>query len=471
MKIYYLFVGLLLFNAGLMQAQSGKTTIRGKVHNAKTSDVSVTILRNPAGYDEETIRTPIGKDGSFNISFTLSHGLETVSLNNATLYIAPGDELTVNFDATKPIETMQFSGTKANENNFMARYAAITGYELMVSHNQRIEANDQPSEYFVFVDSIAKSHIKEFISFKSKYPVSSSFEQLINWDITYATLFRKQNYYFIKKYSKPTQTILQDWSFMDSVKIQVPEALKIMTYRAFIDNFVSYHLMTVTNYIKPDYDEFNLHQTRYRIADQFFQGQIKEYLLANTVVTALGSGNSTQATLLYDDFIKRFPESSFLLGLKELHEKTLSLAPGSPAPDFTLNDLNGKKVSLSNFRGKVVYLDIWASWCKPCIAEIPAAKKLKEQFEGKDVVFLNVSIDTNESSWRKVISEKNIEGIHLISSDGGIGWESLIARLYNIYAVPTYYLIGKNGNIIDNRPPRPSQSDKIEQALHKALAN
>lgn len=133
---------------------------------------------------------------------------------------------------------------------------------------------------------------------------------------------------------------------------------------------------------------------------------------------------------------------------------------GVKAPEFTLKDNTGKQVSLSDFKGKVVYMDIWASWCAPCLMQMNKAKELKEHFKNnKDVVFLYVSIDGSEEKWKNTIQKKNLQGVHLLSRDGK---ESDITGKYNIQAIPRFILIDKNGNVVDDNAKAPSNKGIIK---------
>jgi len=140
------------------------------------------------------------------------------------------------------------------------------------------------------------------------------------------------------------------------------------------------------------------------------------------------------------------------------------------APDFTLENTEGVKVSLSDFKGKVVYIDFWATWCGPCIAEIPHSKKLKEKFAGNDnVIFMYVSVDNEDSvdDWKAFVKKKGMGGIQLIARNGGK--EENVGERYQIQFVPRFVLIDKNGRIANFEAPRPSEGD-TEQIIKQLLA-
>lgn len=149
---------------------------------------------------------------------------------------------------------------------------------------------------------------------------------------------------------------------------------------------------------------------------------------------------------------------------KPLESATLQ---GKPAPDFKLENLEGGQTSLSDFKGKVVYLDIWATWCRPCLEEMKKGKKLKEAFsDNKDVVFLYVSIDSDAEKWKKYVKSNNIHGVHLISREGN---EDQLRDRYALEYIPRFVLIDKQGNIVQFNAKYPSDPTGNTEADIKAL--
>ncbi len=125
-------------------------------------------------------------------------------------------------------------------------------------------------------------------------------------------------------------------------------------------------------------------------------------------------------------------------------EVFIALDKGEMAKDFTLPDLDGEKVTLSDLRGKVVLLNFWATWCPPCRKEMPSMESLHRKYGEKDLVILAVAIDRKGAKVAKPFVEEN-----------GLTFPVLIDRrgrvsdLYGVYAVPTTFVIDRNGTIVD----------------------
>lgn len=144
-----------------------------------------------------------------------------------------------------------------------------------------------------------------------------------------------------------------------------------------------------------------------------------------------------------------------------------SNAEGEEAFDFTFPDVKGKDHSLADFKGKLVYIDIWATWCGPCLKEIPYLKTLEKAYHGKDVVFMSISIDKQKDydKWKEMLVEKELAGVQLFAGERAED----ITKPYKVGGIPRFLLIGKDGKMISGNAPRPS-SDEIKILLDASLA-
>ena len=148
------------------------------------------------------------------------------------------------------------------------------------------------------------------------------------------------------------------------------------------------------------------------------------------------------------------------------------LAPGTAAPSFTLGDLNGKQVSLSDFRGRKVVLVFWASWCPDCRAEVPELKEMYSAADPAKVAFVSESFDRSFDTLKAFAAEQALPGVQLFDPAGKK--ESKVAADYGVKWIPSLYLIDENGRValgtvvaakvaaaLGGNAPAPAAADKV----------
>lgn len=118
------------------------------------------------------------------------------------------------------------------------------------------------------------------------------------------------------------------------------------------------------------------------------------------------------------------------------------LKPGTPAPEFVLNDINGNSVKMSQFRGKTVVLIFWASWCPDCRAEVPALKELQAKTDPSKVVFVSISSDRIVEAWKRYVTENEMGGVQLYKD------KSKVSEDYHVKWIPSQYVIGPDGKVV-----------------------
>jgi peroxiredoxin len=154
----------------------------------------------------------------------------------------------------------------------------------------------------------------------------------------------------------------------------------------------------------------------------------------------------------YKKFAAQIKTPMFREPLEQYYASVQRLKPGATAPTFTLKDIAGKNVSLSNFKGKVVYIDFWGVGCGPCIYDIKNyAAQMHEKYKNKDVVFVNICVDVKEKEWKENITKLKLEGVNLLAE----GWTAHpVCKDYNVTGIPHYILIDQKGNIVNNNAGR-----------------
>jgi len=140
---------------------------------------------------------------------------------------------------------------------------------------------------------------------------------------------------------------------------------------------------------------------------------------------------------------------------------------GKSAYNFTLPDSTGRMISMKDFKGKVVFIDVWATWCGPCREQFPFLKVVEEEYkDNSDIVFMGISIDRlrDREKWLKMMKKENLHGVQLLDDTG-----KFFAKKYEINAIPRFLLISKEGKWIEVRLPRPEAKEELKNYLDKAL--
>jgi thiol-disulfide isomerase/thioredoxin len=166
-----------------------------------------------------------------------------------------------------------------------------------------------------------------------------------------------------------------------------------------------------------------------------------------------------------------FPGSNHIELLEEQIKKFKPLSNGQIAPNFTLPDINQKPVSLSDYKGKVVLIDFWASWCRPCRLESPKLVQLHNKYANLDFDILSISLDGTsrqkdpKQAWEEAIIEDNLTAWKHVSELNG--WETIVRELYNFNSIPYTVLVDKDGRIAGKN----LRGDQLEIRIKKLLNN
>lgn len=217
----------------------------------------------------------------------------------------------------------------------------------------------------------------------------------------------------------------------------------------------------------------NQYPIRDSIARRNFSGKVLDLAYFTNDIEQISWLNFYKGRAIYDSIYvqtsnaitngkSKYSDTSYytrVLSQLERHKQQ-----AKPAADFTVKDLQGNPHKLSDYRGKVIYLDFWSTTCAPCVAEIPALNALIEKFKGQDVVFLSVAFDSDLEKLNRFLVKKPINGIVMVEEKG---FGSKVAGDYQIQSIPRYCIIDKAGNFVNDHAPRPTL--KPEEIIDSAL--
>jgi thiol-disulfide isomerase/thioredoxin len=182
---------------------------------------------------------------------------------------------------------------------------------------------------------------------------------------------------------------------------------------------------------------------------------MKEWLIAQSIymkIYAVGLDSTNIVAL--ENFQSEYKEPQFIRSLQKLKAETETLNPGAVVPNLKGRKQDSTEIALHDLKGKLIYLDVWATWCQPCLKEIPHSKLLEERFKNENIEFVYLSVDRDKEKWNHFLDNSELKGIHLSANN--------ITRVYKelrLYGIPQYVLIDENSKIIDAYAPRPSDEE------------
>lgn len=176
-------------------------------------------------------------------------------------------------------------------------------------------------------------------------------------------------------------------------------------------------------------------------------GELSEYILVNQLDEANQKNDTDKLKQLYDTYMKVYSQSRLAQRIASQYNPDLNIKVGKKAPDFTIKALDGKEISLSDYKGKYVMLDFWATWCKPCMQEMPKLHSAYDKFSNDNFAVLSLSFDRSQTDIAKMRNRSKFKmpWDHAFVENG---FKSELAKTYEVSGIPKPILVGPNGKIV-----------------------
>ena len=426
--------------------------------------------QTPIYHTPVTVEVPLDEKGCLAVELPFTEAqMVSVGLDDEVkLFLEPGDQLHLDADLLDP-QSLRFSGRGAANNQFLAALRSRFPDYL------RIDYKDLEVDVFLKMIDQRRLEMTRFLDEGcSQYQLTPGFIAYYRAEITYEWAEQLVSYprTYEMQNGRENEAIPADYyDALDQIELVDEAAIGTTHYRTFLRrNFFRLWLESrdQPNVVQMSTEERRDHRDfyiPYNQAKRLLRGKVLYCFLAGEIVTDFQQGQFDQGEQRLTEFLQDNPYPEYTEVVEEVVRQASKLKPGQPAPDFTLDDLQGQSVSLRDFKGQAVFLDFWASWCGPCIKAVPYLEEIKQRTRDQQVVFLNISLDPADK-WPQAVDEHGLTGVH-VHAPGG--WRAAVAQLYQVRSIPSYFLVGPDGRM-DGRVAHVSDAEEVVSRIEEVAS-
>lgn len=418
------------------------------------------------GYIKEEII--LGDDKSGCIYIQLDHGQYAnlqVGYGKDLLYLEPGKDLTLilvpDKDGGYPFQRNCFDYQGEKENVKINKYLSAHKLEMM----QPIDFVLDENQFLNKLSKLDKANRKMIK--KQKFPKEFETNEMMRAKyILYNPLVRYPVQHFWKEGSKWTG--LEQYEETPIVKAYIPqlfidseEAWKSAPYRDYLRGGIA--ILAESEFMSNDKQKAALEQLEY-LEQHFKTPVILEDITHTLTLRYIESTEGRPLGEIQSYYDRNVKNETYRQEIARAQKVWARFSKGTDvmSSGYKYQHINGDMVSLDDLKGKYVYIDVWATWCGPCKAEIPHLKALEKKFEGKNIYFVSISVDANKAAWIKMVQEDQLGGVQLHG-----GSKAQIMKDYMIKGIPRFILLDMDGKVIEKDMTRPSDpsTEKTLNAL------
>lgn len=450
--IVIFFLLIVLFNKAFSQEM---TVLSGEIFNKRSKKISIDISKDLFGIVNETTINELNSEGLFSFPFKLKNPTYILLKHDNIvhkIFINPGDYLNISYDAKNQLKTVKFTGKGAAFNNFMNEFNSkfiINADERKVFWESKGETytsnvqnaafikSHQPNEFIDYADKIKKEQLAFLDTYNDKMPLTTDEYKFMLTSIQSFWIKRLMEYEIFHNFfdiaheivvPKGFNAYLNEFNFNDSTQLINDD------YRNAINTYSSY--LKYKNILSGlPYNELELAKNK-------VPATVSNYIFARKMQEWINENNMEMAQNYYPAFKYQCKIGDLRKAIDDLMLSKTNYVSGTPAPYFNIADIAGRAINMDQYRGKVVVLDFWATWCMPCLTQISRQGYMRRTLMQKGVEFVFVNVDNDLDKWKRHLQVNTIEGKHINSK----GIEDGIAKLYNVKSLPATFVIDKYGN-------------------------
>lgn len=456
-KITLLFIlGILLIYSCKENSSNDNLIFSGKIENRNSDTLNIVNI------NQNIVKSIIlDEKGTFRDTLNIKEGFYYLNdgKENTTVYLKPKFNLALTLNTKEFDESIKYKGKGAKENNYLVKKALLNesfgklnyyGYYAKLSEKAFLKLTDS-------LYNVQKAFLK------SNKGLDEDFKFIEDKSLKFRKLKKYSSFEYMKRFVTGNKDFKVSKNYpnaFENVDLSNEKLLISPNYLFYIQSYLS--KKTKEKFNKNDKSiDYTLEYVR-TIKKEVKNDLIKEELLYYVGKWELSYTKKLDS--VFNQIKSMLTNKKYLSEIEEKYNKLKKIEKGATSPIFELKDINGKSISLNDLKGKLVYIDIWATWCLPCVKEIPNLKKLEEHFKNNEIYFVSICMNDYKERWEKMVKEKKLGGIQLFAPDDKIPF----FEDYSVQGIPRFILIDKNGKIIDGNAKRPS-NPKLKEEIEKNL--
>ena len=474
--------------------------ISGTINNPSVKEVYLFLLEGDTYFESPSVRIPVAANGTFSTTINAPSPVfaRCIAGNKGQrLILSAGRDINIAFDTARLIQNV-ISGKGAIENKLVSNSVLSTA-PFFIKQKYTAETLT-PANWRQTIMQVVEQEIQTTTHQIQQANVPANIKKILTSEVTYAyqCYLRDLCNIYLYQSKHPNRK-----EFLDSVMQwnPLPDSQTLVSgfyANMMLENHSIYAASSavvkkdrqqfeadVAAYLKMPYDSIERLVKTYGesvtigwlFARLYMPEPIRDRILYNHIMQAVNEGSLKTIDYLFSILKKNFPQSPYVAKVKvDLQQVESTIKNNTTNKQIVFNESNGIQ-SLSGlvapYKGKIIYLDIWGTWCGACKQQLAFTPELKKKYTGKDIVFLYLDNDnqSKDTYWREMVYHKGLEGEHYRMDAEAMEriWQAIKEAGGKTHLYPTYVIIDKEGKIVVPNAEQPGDREKIYAQLDKVL--
>jgi len=459
MRSYIKFISvILLLLTAFTNVQADETMVKGTILNPYYNTVAIKYTSNKPDSEQAIVTTYLDAENNFYVPIEIHEYVEAYLYNGrdfiCKFFLQPGEELSIHLDINDVHQSLRYDGIYAAKNNFWRsfhqvypKYASKVYYyhpfsfytsEDVVEHYQQFGTTE---DYLRKVENdyyLQKDFLDSYSSTDAIHP--DNYKRILD-DFEARWLNNRIVYYYLQQSLMKKEDADISPHLVEFINSYDNQDLTQLESKEYINAMMTY--LGYLNIVNQKSGPKTTPQDHAALINNNFIGSTKYYLMTRLFLKDLSSKNIT----FWEENRFQFEQDNFVeewnLMIEGAYREIMATFAGISNVGFAIPDASGQLVNLADYKGQVVYLSFWASWCKPCLTNFSKYATTKDELSEEGVAFLNVSIDKNREKAIAASYKHDVQGTNLY----GDQQINKLSEQFNISGLPAYFVIDKNGEV------------------------